>query len=108
MNTDPAGGLSPASPEDFLQESCDPVPCRPAGLCIPPPGWLRGAVEEVGITLQSCSALLLLLCSPRAASGSNQWKLAHQNEGKAKATDRAIEMTSSRLSPGLGGGSSLV
>lgn len=53
-------------------------------------------------------ALLLPLGSPRAASGSNQWKLAHQNEGKAKATDRAIGMTSSRRSPGLGRGSSLV
>lgn len=57
----------------------------------------------VGITQQSCS-LLSLLCSPRAASGSNQWKLAHQNEGKAKATDRAIEMTSPCSSLGLGWG----
>ena len=57
----------------------------------------------VGIELQSCS-LLLLLCPPRAASGSHQWKLAHQNEGKAKATDRDIEMTSSCSSPGLGWG----
>lgn len=76
-----------------------------AGLCVPSPGQLWEALEVVGITLQSCS-LLLLLCPPRAASGSNQWKLAHQNEGKAKTTDRAIEMTSSCScsSPELGWG----
>lgn len=63
---------------------------------------------EVGFTLRSCFAVAPSLLSWACTSGSNKLKLVHHSEGRAKATDGAMEMTSSCGSHQQGLESSLV
>lgn len=106
-------GDTPTAPPlpALLKVFSDGVLCQSGSSCLSP-GWLCLAVVEgkwgLGFTFRSCFAVASALLSWACTSGSNKLKLAHHSEGRVKATDRAMEMTSSCGSHQQGLESSLV